>query len=71
MRRTEQVQGLRPRKYEEVYGHTRRGVLNRAAVVAEMLGASEHTFPRWHDRQEAKARPWRDRHPGTSVWSLS
>ena len=38
MRRTEQAQGLRLMKFEEVYGRTRRGVLGQAA--AEILGSA-------------------------------
>ena len=40
MRRTEQAQGLRLMKFEEVYGRTRCGVL-RQAEAAEILGVSE------------------------------
>ena len=49
MRRTEQVQGLRLMKFEEVYGGTVRGVLGQA----RRLGVSERTFRRWRDRFEA------------------
>ena len=52
MRRTEQAQGLRLMKFEEVYGRTRRGVLGQAEA-AEILGVSERTFRRWRDRFEA------------------
>ena len=52
MRRTEQAQGLRLMKFEEVYGRTRRGVLDQAEA-AEILGVSERTFRRWRDRFEA------------------
>ena len=52
MRRTEQVQGLRLMKFEEVYGGTVRGVLGQAEA-AEILGVSERTFRRWRDRFEA------------------
>ena len=51
MRRTEQAQGRRLMKFEEVYGRTRRDVPGQAA--AEILGVSEHTFRRWRDRYEA------------------
>ena len=53
MRRTEQVQGLRLMKFEEVYGRTHRGGLSQAAA-AEVLGVSERTFRRWRDRYEAE-----------------
>ena len=43
MRRTEQAQGRRLMKFEEVYGRTRRGVPGQA-VSAEIVGVSEHTF---------------------------
>ena len=49
MRRTEQAQGLRLMKFEEVYGRTRCGVLGQA-----LLGVSERTFRRWRDRFEAE-----------------
>ena len=52
MRRTEQVQGLRLMKFEEVYGRTHRGGLSQAEA-AEVLGVSERTFRRWRDRYEA------------------
>ena len=52
MRRTEQAQGLRLMKFEEVYGRTCRGVLGQAEA-AEILGVSERTFRRWRDRFEA------------------
>ena len=52
MRRTEQAQGLRLMKFEEVYGRTRCGVLSQAEA-AEILGVSERTFRRWRDRFEA------------------
>ena len=45
MRRTEQVQGLRLMKFEEVYGRTHRGGLSQAEA-AEVLGVSERTFRR-------------------------
>ena len=50
MRRTEQVQGLRLMKFEEVYGRTHRS----QAEGAEVLGVSERTFRRWRDRYEAE-----------------
>ena len=40
MRRTEQVQGLRLMKFEEVYGRTHRGGLSQAEA-AEVLGVSD------------------------------
>ena len=40
MRRTEQAQGLRLMKFEEVYGRTVRGVLGQAEA-AEILGISQ------------------------------
>ena len=52
MRRTEQAQGLRLMKFEEVYGRTLRGVLGQAEA-AEILGVSERTFRRCRDRFEA------------------
>ena len=53
MRRTEQAQGLRLMKFEEVYGRTLRGELSQAEA-AEILGTSERTFRRWRDRFEAE-----------------
>ena len=53
MRRTEQVQGLRLMKFEEVYGRTRSRLLSQAEA-AEVLGVSERTFRRWRDRYEAE-----------------
>ena len=53
MRRTEQVQGLRLMKFEEVYGRTHRGGLSQAGA-AEVLGVSERTFRRWRERYEAE-----------------
>ena len=53
MRRTEQVQGLRLMKFEEVYGRTHRGGLSQAEA-AEVLGVSERTFRRWRERYEAE-----------------
>ena len=52
MRRTEQAQGLRLMKFEEVYGRSCRGVLGQAEA-AEILGVSERTLRRWRDRFEA------------------
>lgn len=52
MRRTEQLQGLRLMKFEEVYDRTFSGVLS-VAEAAEILGMSERTFRRWRDRFEA------------------
>ena len=52
MRRTEQAQGLRLMKFEEVYGRTVRRELSQAEA-AEVLGMSERTFRRWRDRFEA------------------
>ena len=54
MRRIEQAQGLRPMKFQEVYGRTVRGKLSQAEA-AEVLGMSERTFRRWRDRFEAGA----------------
>jgi transposase len=53
MRRTEQLQGLRLMKFEEVYDRTFSGVLS-VAEAAEILGMSERTFRRWRDRFEAE-----------------
>ena len=53
MRRTEQVQGLRLMKFEEVYGRSHRGGLSQPEA-AEVLGVSERTFRRWRDRYEAE-----------------
>lgn len=52
MRRTEQFQGLRLMKFEEVYGRSCRGDLSQAEA-AEILGVSERTFRRWRVRFEA------------------
>ena len=52
MRRTEQAQGLRLMKFEEIYGRTVRGELSQAEA-ADVLGMSERTFRRWRDRFEA------------------
>ena len=54
MRRTEQAQGRRLMKFEEVYGRTRRGVPGQAEA-AEILGVSERIFRRRRDRLEAKS----------------
>ena len=43
MRRTEQLQGLRLMKFEEVYGRSFRGELSQLEA-AEILGMSERTF---------------------------
>ena len=53
MRRTEQRQGLRLMKFEEVYGRTHQGMLSQGEA-AEILGVSERTFRRWRDRYEAE-----------------
>ena len=53
MRRTEQLQGLRLMKFDEVYGRTYRGELSQLEA-AEILGMSEPTFRRWRDRFEAE-----------------
>ena len=53
MRRTEQAQGLRLMKFEEVYGRTRSRLLSQAEA-AEVLGVSDRTFRRWRDRYEAE-----------------
>jgi hypothetical protein len=52
MRRTEQLQGLRLMKFEDVYGRTYRGELSQCEA-AEVLGMSERTFRRYRDRFEA------------------
>ncbi len=52
MRRTEQLQGLRLMKFEDVYGCSYRGELNQCEA-AEVLGMSERTFRRYRDRFEA------------------
>ena len=52
MRRTEQAQGVRLMKFEEVYGRSRRGGLSQAEA-AEVLGMSERNFRRWRTRYEA------------------
>ena len=52
MRRTEQLQGLRLMKYEDVYGRWCGGELSQTEA-AEVLGMSERTFRRYRDRLEA------------------
>ena len=52
MRRTEQLQGLRLMKFEDVYGRCYRGDLSQIEA-SEILGVSERTFRRWRDRWEA------------------
>ena len=51
MCRTEQAQGLRLIKFEEVYARTTARLLSQAE--AAVLGVSERTFRRWPDRYEA------------------
>ena len=53
MRRTEQLQGLRLMKFEDVYGRAYRGELSQGEA-AEILGMSERTFRRYRDRFEAE-----------------
>ncbi len=53
MRRTEQLQGLRLMKFEEVYGRNYRGELSQVEA-AEILGTNERTFRRWRDRFEGE-----------------
>ncbi len=53
MRRTEQAQGLRLMKFEEVYGRALRGALGQTEA-AEILGISERSFRHWRDRYEAE-----------------
>lgn len=53
MRRTEQAQGQRLMKFEEVYGRLRRGVLSQTEA-AEVLGMSERNFRRWRVRYDAE-----------------
>ena len=50
MRRTEQAQGLRLMKFEEVYGRTQVTAGLSQAEAAEVLGVSERTFRRWRER---------------------
>ena len=52
MRRTEQLQGLRLMKFEDVYGRCYRGDLSQAEA-SEILGMSERTFRRWRERYVA------------------
>jgi len=52
MRRTEQLQGLRLMKFEDVYGRSYRGELSQQEA-AEILGMSERTFRRWCTRYAA------------------
>ena len=53
MRRTEQVQGLRLMKFEEIYERTTGHKLSQFEA-ASILGVSERTFRRWRDRFEAE-----------------
>ncbi len=53
MRRTEQVQGLRLMKFEDIYERTTARVLSQHEA-ASILGISERTFRRWRDRFEAE-----------------
>ena len=53
MRRTEQVQGLRLMKFEEIYERTTARELSQHEA-ASILGVSERTFRRWRDRFEAE-----------------
>lgn len=53
MRWTEQLQGLRLMKFEDVYGRSYRGELSQAEA-AEVLGMSERTFRRYCRRYEAE-----------------
>ena len=55
MRRTEQVQGLRLMKFEEIYERTTARRLSQHEA-ASILGVSERTFRRWRDRFELRAR---------------
>ena len=52
MRRTEQVQGLRLMKFEEIYERTTARQLSQHDA-ASILGVSERTFRRWRERFEA------------------
>ena len=52
MRRTEQVQGLRLMKFEEIYERTTSRLLSQHEA-ASILGITERTFRRWRDRFEA------------------
>jgi len=53
MRRTEQVQGLRLMKFEEIYERTTARLLSQHEA-ASILGMSERSFRRWRDRYEAE-----------------
>lgn len=53
MRRTEQMQGLRMLKLEEVLGRWESGRLSQSEA-AEIMGVSERTFRRWSRRFEAE-----------------
>ena len=52
MRRTEQLQGLRLMKFEEIYERAAKRQLSQSEA-AEILGMSERTFRRWRGRFEA------------------
>ncbi|MEE9544264.1 MAG: helix-turn-helix domain-containing protein [Rhodospirillales bacterium] len=52
MRRTEQLQGLRLMKFEEIYERAAKRELSQSEA-AEILGMSERTFRRWRGRFEA------------------
>ncbi|MEE1569439.1 MAG: ISNCY family transposase [Alphaproteobacteria bacterium] len=52
MRRTEQLQGLRLMKFEEIYERVAKRQLSQSEA-AEILGMSERTFRRWRGRFEA------------------
>ncbi len=53
MRRTEQLQGLKLMKFEDVYGRYHQGELSQIEA-SEILGVSERTFRRWQGRYEAE-----------------
>ena len=53
MRLTEQVQGLRLMKFEEIYERSTRRELSQYEA-ASIFGVSERTFRRWRDRFEAE-----------------
>ena len=53
MRRTEQAQGLKLMKYEEVYARITARLLSQTEA-AEVLDVSERTFWRWRDHCEAE-----------------
>ena len=59
MRRTEQAQGLRLMKFEEVYGHTVHGVLGQArcAAATRQAGGSCNYPNRWPGHLELVLRP--------------